>query len=53
MNIKAWSLRVFRARPKNSHPLSPDISSVKMFFAINHALMDASVWTWGVKRAYD
>lgn len=35
---------------RDGHSIDDD---AKMFFAVNAALLDASVWTWGVKRVYD
>ncbi len=35
---------------RDGHSIDDD---AKMFSAVNAALLDASVWTWGVKRVYD
>ena len=45
-----WSLFAQFVSNRDHHSLDAD---AKMFFAMNNALMDASVWTWGVKRQYD
>lgn len=45
-----WNLFSQFVSKRDRHSLDQD---VKMFFVVNNALMDASVWTWGVKRAYD
>jgi hypothetical protein len=45
-----WNVFAQFVSRRDHHRLDRD---VKMFFAVNNALMDASVWTWGVKRAYD
>jgi hypothetical protein len=45
-----WNLFAQFVSRRDHHRLDRD---VKMFFVLNNALMDASVWTWGVKRVYD
>lgn len=45
-----WNLFSQFVSQRDHHSLDSD---VKMFFSVNAALMDASVWTWGVKRVYD
>ena len=45
-----WNLFSQFVSNRDHHSLDRD---VKMFFLVNGALMDASVWTWGVKRIYD
>lgn len=45
-----WNLFGQFVSNRDHHSLDRD---VKMFFAVNNALLDASVWTWGVKRQYD
>lgn len=45
-----WNLFAQFVSQRDHHTLDRD---VKMFFALNNALLDASVWTWGVKRVYD
>ena len=45
-----WNLFAQFVSQRDHHRLDRD---VKMFFAVNNALLDASVWTWGVKRVYD
>jgi hypothetical protein len=45
-----WNLFAQVVSRRDHHRLDRD---VKMFFVLNNALMDASVWTWGVKRVYD
>lgn len=45
-----WNLFAQFVSKRDKHSLDRD---VKMFFAVNNALLDASVWTWGVKRVYD
>lgn len=45
-----WNLFAQYVSSRDKNSLDDD---AKMFFAMNAALMDASVWTWGVKRLYD
>lgn len=45
-----WNLFSQFVSKRDRHSLDRD---VKMFFTVNAALMDASVWTWGIKRQYD
>jgi len=45
-----WNLFAQFVSHRDAHSLDTD---VKMFFVMNNALMDASVWTWGIKRQYD
>jgi membrane-associated phospholipid phosphatase len=45
-----WNLFGQFVSNRDHHSLDTD---AKMFFAINNALLGASVWTWGVKRLYD
>lgn len=45
-----WNLFGQFVSKRDRHSLDRD---VKMFFAVNNALLDASVWTWGIKRQYD
>lgn len=45
-----WGLFATFVSNRDNHSIDDD---VKMFFSMNNALLDASVWTWGVKRKYD
>jgi hypothetical protein len=45
-----WNLFAQFVSRRDHHPLDRD---VQMFFALNNALLDASIWVWGVKRQYD
>jgi hypothetical protein len=45
-----WNLFAKFVSNRDRHTLDDD---AKMFFALNNALLDASVWTWGQKRIYD
>ncbi|MBY0423456.1 MAG: vanadium-dependent haloperoxidase, partial [Parvularculaceae bacterium] len=45
-----WNLFAKFVSTRDNHNVDED---VKMFFALNNALLDASVWTWGQKRIYD
>lgn len=45
-----WNLFAQFVANRDHHSLA---RNVKMFFALNNALLDASVWTWGVKSQYD
>jgi hypothetical protein len=45
-----WGLFATFVSNRDGHTIDEDI---KMFFSMNNALLDASVWTWGVKRKYD
>jgi membrane-associated phospholipid phosphatase len=45
-----WGLFATFVSNRDNHTIDED---VKMFFAMNSALLDASVWTWGIKREYD
>jgi membrane-associated phospholipid phosphatase len=45
-----WGLFATFVSNRDNHSIDED---TKMFFAMNNALLDASVWTWGIKRKYD
>ncbi len=45
-----WNLFAQFVSRRDRHSLDAD---VKMFFALNNALLDASVWVWGLKRQFD
>lgn len=45
-----WNLFAQYISRRDRHGVGSD---AQMFLAVNGALMDASVWTWGVKRKYD
>jgi hypothetical protein len=45
-----WNLFAQYISERDGHTLSDD---VKMFFELNNALLDASIWVWGVKREFD
>jgi uncharacterized protein DUF6851/vanadium-dependent haloperoxidase-like protein len=45
-----WNLLAQFVSGRDHHNLDED---VKMFFALNNAVMDAGIWTWYVKRQYD
>jgi hypothetical protein len=45
-----WNLFAQFVSHRDGYDVDTD---AKMFFAVNNALLDASVWTWGVKRIYD
>lgn len=45
-----WNLFSQFVSHRDGHTVDAD---AKMFFLVNNALMDASVWTWGMKRKYD
>ena len=45
-----WGIFSTFVSTRDGHTIDED---AKMYFAVNAALLDASVWTWGVKRVYD
>lgn len=45
-----WSLFAQFVSQRDGHNVDQD---AKMFFAMTNALLDASVWSWGIKRQYD
>ena len=45
-----WNLFAQQVSRRDAHRLDRD---VKMFFALNNALLDASIWTWGQKVRFD
>ena len=45
-----WSLFAQYVSERDGYNVDKD---AKMFFALTNALLDASVWTWGIKRQYD
>ncbi len=45
-----WGLFATFVSTRDNHSIDDD---AKMFFAMNSALLDASVWSWGIKRQYD
>ena len=45
-----WCLFATFVSTRDNHSIDDD---AKMFFAVNSALLDASVWSWGIKRQYD
>ena len=45
-----WNLFTQFVSQRDGYNLDKD---AKAFFAINNALLDASVWCWGIKREYD
>lgn len=45
-----WNLFAHYVSARDEHNLDDD---VKMFFSLNNALLDASIWAWDIKRKYD
>lgn len=45
-----WNLFAQEVSRRDAHRLDHD---VKMFFALNNALLDASIWAWGQKVRHD
>lgn len=45
-----WNLFAQFVSRRDNNSIDKD---VKMFFALDNGLLDASVWTWGIKRQYD
>ncbi len=45
-----WNLLAQSVSRRDDHSLDND---VKMFFALNNAVMDAGIWAWWAKREYD
>lgn len=45
-----WNLLSHWVSERDQHNLDDDI---KLFFALNNAVMDAGIWCWGTKREYD
>ncbi|HEU5134140.1 MAG TPA: hypothetical protein VFU13_03250 [Steroidobacteraceae bacterium] len=45
-----WNLLAQFVSTRDGHDVDQD---VKMFFALNNAVMDAGIWCWSVKRRYD
>lgn len=45
-----WNMFAQYVSERDKHSLDQDI---KMFFSLNNALLDSSVWAWGTKRKYD
>ncbi|MDP9089858.1 MAG: vanadium-dependent haloperoxidase [Pseudomonadota bacterium] len=44
-----WNLFSQFVSHRDNHTLDQDVT---MFFAVNNAMLDASVWSWGLKRVY-
>ena len=44
-----WNLFANFVSHRDHHTLDQDVT---MFFAMNNAMLDASVWSWGLKRVY-
>ena len=45
-----WGIFSTFVSNRDNHSIDDD---AKLFFAVNSALLDASVWSWGIKRQYD
>lgn len=45
-----WNMFAQYVSERDAHTLDQDI---KMFFSLNNALLDSSIWAWGVKTKFD